>query len=73
MELFSLQKLVSCIQLRRFAEGEKTAQKMKVFTVEGRFNWQKLQKLRYMLAMHSQNYQQAYTVFGETLNNKGFA
>ncbi len=69
---FYLNKLVCHIQLREFEEGKQTAQKCEQLLTAGTFNWFKTKEYLFMLAMHTENYQEAYTTYWEVMNNKRF-
>lgn len=67
------QKLICCIQLKQYEAGKEAAENALTLMEEGDFNWFKHQEYFFMLAMHTQKYQEAYQVFYKTLKNTRFS
>ena len=67
------QMLICNIQLKKYAAGKKAAEDALAVMEEGAFNWFKHQEYFFLLAMHTQKYQDAYDVFYTTLKNKRFS
>ena len=56
-------QLVACTQLKQYNEGKIVATKCFSLLAEGSFNWFKYYELFFTLAMHSQEYDEAYQMF----------
>ncbi len=65
-------QLVAYMQLRDFERGQVVARRSQELIEEGSFNWFKNLEYLFLLAMHTQNYQQAYEVFEEGIRHKRF-
>lgn len=72
LQIWRFQQLVCYTQLRQFEAGKEVAGKCAILLDEGTFNWFKYQEMELILSMHTQNYQQAYTVFCRTVHHKRF-
>lgn len=72
LQVFYYQLIVCHTQLKQYAEGKQAAEKCLDLLEEGAFNWFKYQELYFTLSMHTQNYQQAYRVFLNTVNHRQF-
>lgn len=59
LQIFHYQNLVCNIQLRRFEDGQISANACMQFMQEGTFNWFKYQELFLHLSLHSREYEQA--------------
>lgn len=66
-----MEKLTAHIQLRQFEEGTKTAEEAAQYFVKGKHNWDIFQMNKFMLALHTQQYQEAYIVYNERVNDQG--
>jgi hypothetical protein len=66
------QLLICAIQLKDIEKGKLYAAKGKAIFQKGDFNWYKFQGLLFLLAMHSQQYNEAYQVYIETSSNEKF-
>ena len=62
-------QLLACTQLGRYPEGKQIALKCLELQTEGSFNWFKYQELYFLLAMHSGEYQEAYTIYQQVVDN----
>ncbi|MEQ1744489.1 MAG: hypothetical protein ABMA02_03620 [Saprospiraceae bacterium] len=60
VQIFLYEKLICHVQLRQFEEGKKAAEQCASYLKSGTFNWFKYQELSLKLAMHTQQYQDAY-------------
>lgn len=67
------QLLICAIQLKNFEKGKQFADRGKRLFLEGDFNWYKFQGLLFLLAIHSQHYDEAYQVFLESSTHDKFA
>lgn len=56
-------QLVASTQLQLFDEGKQVAEKCISLLQEGSFNWFKYYELFFILAMHTQEYEEAFAVF----------
>jgi hypothetical protein len=70
--IFYFNILQSCIQLRRFEEGEQAAQKCMKLVPEGHSNWYFVLELHLMLAFHTNKFQKAYEVLRTALQHPGY-
>ncbi len=55
-QVFYYQLVVCCIQLRQFERGKATIDDYQSLYEEGSFNWYKLQEMFFLLALHTQHY-----------------
>lgn len=60
MQVFYYQLVVCCVQLRDFARGQWVIRQHADIYEEGSFNWFKIQELYFLLALHTQHYDDAY-------------
>lgn len=67
------QKLVCHSQLRQFQQGKLAAQKCITLIEEGAVNWFRYHELYFSLAMHTGQYQEAYSIFIKVTAHKRFA
>ena len=72
LQVFYYQLIVCHTQLKQYAAGKKAAEKCLNLLEEGSFNWFKYQELYFILSTHTQNYQQAYRVFLNTVNHRQY-
>lgn len=66
------QLLICAIQLKDIEKGKLYAAKGKAIFLKGDFNWYKFQGLLFLLAMHSQQYEEAFQVYLEATSNEKF-
>jgi len=66
------QLLISCIQLRKFEQGQEAATACLQLASEGSFNWFKYQELFFLLSMHTGEYQNAYRTWQHITNHKKY-
>ncbi|GJM34140.1 MAG: hypothetical protein DHS20C18_31410 [Saprospiraceae bacterium] len=72
LQICHYQLIVCHIQLKQYQQGKKAAEDCLAFQNEGSFNWFKYQELYLILSMHTQQYQQAYKIFLQTVNHRRF-
>ena len=72
LQIWHYQQFVCYCQLRDFENGKNTAQAGMKLLEEGAFNWFKYRELLFLLAIHSQNYQESYEIFTETIGHSRF-
>lgn len=60
MQAFYYQLVVSCVQLRDFGRGQAVIRQHHAIYEEGTFNWFKVQELYFLLALHTQHYDDAF-------------
>lgn len=60
MQAFYYQLVVSCVQLRDFGRGQAVIRQHHDIYQEGTFNWYKVQELYFLLALHTQHYDDAF-------------
>ena len=66
------QKLICHCQLRQFEPGRKAAEQCLVLIEEGIVNWFKYYEMYFILAMHTENYQEALNIYYKVTNHKRF-
>jgi len=66
-------QLVAYMQLNDYKKGAKVARRSQSLMEEGAFNWFKNLEYLFLLAMHTENYQDAYMVFSEGIQHKRFS
>lgn len=66
------QQLVCHIQLKQFEEGKRVAKACLELIPEGNYNWFKQQELFLLLALHTQNYEEGYKIYRDTMEQKRF-
>ncbi|MCC6461832.1 MAG: hypothetical protein IT260_15260 [Saprospiraceae bacterium] len=59
-QAFYYQLVVSCVQLRDFGRGQAIVRQHQHIYEEGSFNWFKIQELYFLLALHTQHYDDAF-------------
>jgi hypothetical protein len=67
--VFYQQKLECCIHFGLYTEGVAIQPKIKTFLLEGNHNWFKNQELRIKLCFHSEEYDEAYAIYLETVGH----
>ncbi|MEL6864567.1 MAG: hypothetical protein AAFP19_09115 [Bacteroidota bacterium] len=72
IQIFQHQLLVCYTQLRQYEKGKAVAEKSLLHLDNGSFNWFKHQELVLLLSMHTEQYQQAYTILAEVKKHKRF-
>ena len=60
LQAFYYQLVASCVQLRDFGRGQAIIRQYHTIYEEGSFNWFKIQELYFLLALHTQHYDDAY-------------
>ena len=70
--VFLHQQLVCYTQLRMFEEGKTAVYRGFDLLEEGQHNWFKHQELFLILSLHTGNYNEAYRIYQEVINNKRF-
>ena len=68
-QAFYYQLVVSCVQLRDFGRGQAIIRQHGHIYEKGSFNWFKVQELYFLLALHTQHYDDAYDGCEEVLAN----
>lgn len=66
-------QLVAYLQLGLYEQGENVAVRSEKMMEAGSFNWFKNLEYLFLLAMHTGNYQRAYTVFRKAVDHKRFS
>ncbi len=59
-QAFYYQLVVSCVQLRDFGRGQAIIRQHHAVYEDGSFNWFKIQELYFLLALHTQHYDDAF-------------
>lgn len=60
--------LITCyLQLRAFEKGQAVIDRCSYYFEEWSFNWFKLQELFFMLAVHTQHYEEAYILYAKVM------
>lgn len=72
LSVFLHQKLVCHLQLKQFEAGKAAAEKSLNMIPEGSFNWFKNHELRFLLAMHTRQYQDAYRTWSNAIEHKKY-
>ena len=70
--IFYFNILQSCIQLRRFEEGDSAAQKCLKLVPDGSHNWYFVLELHLMLAFHTNKFQRSYEILRMALQHPGY-
>jgi hypothetical protein len=60
LQVFYYQLVVSCVHLRDFGRGQDIIRRYHTIYEEGSFNWFKVQELYFLLALHTQHYDDAF-------------
>ncbi|MBK6933348.1 MAG: hypothetical protein IPH12_21755 [Saprospirales bacterium] len=71
MQAFYYQLVVSCVQLRDFGRGQAVIRQNTAIYEAGTFNWFKVQELYFLLALHTQHYDDAYDTCEMVLQTGG--
>lgn len=71
MQAFYCELVVSCVQLRDFGRGQAIIRQNAEIYDEGSFNWFKMQELYFLLALHTQHYDDAYDTCMQALAHRG--
>lgn len=69
LQVFFYQKVLCYTQLKQYEAGQDAVEKCLLVVEEGSFNWYKLQEAYFILAMHTQKYQNAYNIFSKAANH----
>ena len=72
LQIFYYQQLVCYTFLHQYDKGQQTAEKCLNLINEGSFNWFKYYELYFLLAMHTQNYEDANRIFQIVTKHKRF-
>jgi hypothetical protein len=72
LQIFYYQELICNVQLRQFEKGRESALKCFKMMKEGTFNWFKFQELYLMLALHTEQYEQASQVLLKAMKHPRF-
>ena len=72
IQIANYQKLICYTQLKDYQSGRKVADHCLDLVDEGSFNWFKFQELYFLLAMHTGEYQEAYEIFLQVIEDKQF-
>lgn len=70
--IFAYQLLVCFTQLKKYEAGRKIVELCQGMVNEGSFNWFKFQENYFLLAMHSEQYQEAYRILLQTFAHPRF-
>ncbi|MFN0013867.1 MAG: hypothetical protein ACKVU2_04910 [Saprospiraceae bacterium] len=73
LQVFYYQLVVCCVQLRDFGRGRAIIQQNADIYQPGTFNWFKVQELYFLLALHTQHYDDAYDTCETTARHAGLA
>ena len=68
--IFLRHKTHCCMLLRRFEEGEESAKRSRVLTDIGTHNWFRDSLLYVQFCLHTQNYQRAWEIYLEMVENR---
>ncbi len=72
LQIFYFQKIVCYTQLKEYQKGKIAAEECNALMEEGSYNWFKLQESHILLALHTHQYQSAYTIFSKTISQSHF-
>ncbi len=73
MNAFLNQKLVCYIQLKKYEKGRSLVEEILAVQIEGSLSWFKTLEHATLLALHTKNYEDAYTFYSKVRNQKEFA
>ncbi|MEQ1746388.1 MAG: hypothetical protein ABMA02_13245 [Saprospiraceae bacterium] len=73
LQVFYYQLVVCCVQLRDFGRGRAIIQQNADIYQPGTFNWFKVQELYFLLALHTQHYDDAFDACETTSRHAGLA
>ncbi len=71
-QFFLAQKMVCHLQLNQFEEGRALALEYNRYEESGSYNWYHIQSLVVRLALHTGNYQEAYSTFRNVAHKRSF-
>lgn len=63
LQVFYYNLIICYLQLKEFDKGQEVIGRCEYYFEEGSFNWFKLQELFFLLAMHTQHYDDAYRLY----------
>lgn len=72
LQVFYYNLIVCYLQLREFEKGQEMIVRCEYFFEEGSFNWFKLQELFFLLAMHTQHYDEAWKIYERVIRYPKF-
>ncbi|MCS6928322.1 MAG: hypothetical protein NZM43_02390 [Saprospiraceae bacterium] len=72
LQVFYYQLTVAYIHLRDFGRGRAVLQQHSNLYIQGSFNWYKVQELHFLLATHTQHYDEAFDVCQSVLREENF-
>ncbi|TNE69184.1 MAG: hypothetical protein EP344_00550 [Bacteroidetes bacterium] len=72
LQVFLYQEMVCYVQLRDYPRGRKAADRGLKLLEYGSFNWFKYQELLLLLSLHARQYQNAYTIYKDTIRHRRF-
>ena len=72
LQVFNYQKLLCCIHLGTYEEGQKVAEICLGLIEKGSFNWFKYYELYVILALYNDNYQQALDIYETVIRHPRF-
>ncbi|MBL7795823.1 MAG: hypothetical protein JNJ90_04895 [Saprospiraceae bacterium] len=73
LQVFYYQLVVCCVQLRDFGRGQAIIRQNADIYEPGTFNWFKVQELYFLLALHTQHYDDAFDTCEATSRHAGLA
>ena len=68
----SFQYIACCIQLKKHREGVHNIRELIAMVDPGTFNWYKIQRLHFILSLHTGNYQEAYLIYRRVRKEKSY-
>lgn len=71
LQVFYYQLVVSCVQLRDFGRGQAIIRQHHSIYETGSYNWFKVQELYFLLALHTQHYDEAFDTCEQALQHTG--
>lgn len=69
---FLSHKIIACIFLKKYEEGRQAGEECAQYSIEGSNNWFHTQQFSFMLAMHTQHYEEAYQIYRRVSSNPEF-
>ncbi len=73
LQIFYYQLVVCCVQLRNFGRGQQVLREHGHLYLPGTINWYKVQELYFLLATHTQHYDEAFDTCATVLQNAELA
>ena len=68
-----LLRIIGCyIQLKEYKKGEEAVEKCLTLVSVGNYNWFSVLEYHFLLSIHTQNFQKAYSIFCEVSSNSKF-